>query len=263
MFGTTGSLRAMRARPDGYTILMGHIGTHAFSVSIYPKLAYKPDVDFEPIGVAVEMPEFIVARKDFPANDLKEFITYVKANAENLNMAHAGVGSITFTFGLLLNSLLGVKPTTVPFSGVAPATAALLGGQVDYMCLAIEVRPHVQAGTIKAYAIAATERHPALPNVPTTKEAGLPEFKALPWFALFTPKGVPRPILDRLSDALDRLSDALDKALDDDNVRKRLVDIGGDIPGKAKRGQQALAALVKSEIARWTPIIKAANVKDD
>src|SRR5262249_10067698 len=127
--GTTGSLRAMRARPDGYTILMGHIGTHAFSVSIYPKLAYKPDVDFEPIGVDVEMPEFIVARKDFPANDLKEFITYVKANAKNLNMAHAGVGSITFTFGLLLNSPLGVKPTTVPFSGVAPATAALLGAK--------------------------------------------------------------------------------------------------------------------------------------
>jgi tripartite-type tricarboxylate transporter receptor subunit TctC len=254
--GTTGSIRAMRAKADGYTILMGHIGTHAFSASLYPNLAYKPDVDFDPIGVAVEMPEFIVARKDFPANDLKEFITYVKANAENLNMAHAGVGSITFTFGLLLNSLLGVKPTIVPFSGVAPATAALLGGQVDYMCLAIEVRPHVQAGIIKAYAIAATERHPALPNVPTTKEAGLPEFQALPWFALFTPKGVPRPILDRLTDALD-------KALDDHNVRKRLVDIGGDIPGKAKRGQQALAALVKREIAHWTPIIKAANVKGD
>jgi tripartite-type tricarboxylate transporter receptor subunit TctC len=114
----------MRAKADGYTILMGHIGTRAFSVSLYPNLAYKPDVDFERIGVAVEMPKFIVARKDFPANDLKEFITYVKANAENLNMAHAGVGSITSTFGLLLNSLLGVKPTTVPFSGVAPAIAA-------------------------------------------------------------------------------------------------------------------------------------------
>src|SRR6516165_5743523 len=120
----------------------------------------------------------------------------------------------------------------------------------------VDVGQQVQAGTIKAYAIAATERHPALPNVPTTIEAGLPEFQALPWWALFAPKGVPRPILDRLTDALD-------KALDDHNVRKRLVDIGGDIPGKAKRGQQALAALVKSEIARWTPIIKAANVKDD
>jgi tripartite-type tricarboxylate transporter receptor subunit TctC len=150
--GTTGSIRAMRAKADGYTILMGHIGTHAFSASLYPNLGYKPDVDFEPIGVAVEMPEFIVARKDFPANDLKEFITYVKANAENLNMAHAGVGSITFTFGLLLNSLLGVKPTTVPFSGVAPATAALLGGQVDYMCLAISrsVPPYNFGGTLSA-----------------------------------------------------------------------------------------------------------------
>src|SRR5262249_55875852 len=124
------------------------------------------------------------------------------------------------------------------------------------MCLAIEVRLYVQAGTIKAYAIAATERHPALPNVPTTKEAGLPEFQALPWFALFAPKGVPRPILDKLSDALD-------EALDDDNVRKRLVDIGGDIPGKAKRGQQALAAVVKSEGARWTPLIKGGIIKTE
>ena len=252
--GTIGSIRVMRAKADGYTVLMGHIGTHAFSVSLYPNLAYKPNIDFEPIGMVVETPNFIVARKDFPPKDLKEFVAYAKANAEKLNMAHAGVGSNTFTFGLLLNSLLRVRPTVVPFSGAGPATNALIGGQVDYMCLAIEVRPHVQAGTIKAYAIAATERHPALPNVPTTKEAGLPEFQALPWFALFTPKGVPRPILERLTDALD-------KALDDHNVRKRLVDIGGDIPGKAKRGQQALAALVKSEIARWTPIIKGAIIK--
>src|SRR5262249_6747118 len=119
-----------------------------------------------------------------------------------------------------------------------------------------EVGQQVQAGTIKAYAITAAERHPALPNVPTTLEAGLPEFLALPWFALFVPKGVSQPILDKLTDALDR-------ALDDDNVRRRLVDIGGNIPVKCKRGHQPLAALVKSEIARWTPIIKAANIKGE
>jgi tripartite-type tricarboxylate transporter receptor subunit TctC len=253
--GTTGSTRVMRAKSDGYTILMGGINTHVFSVSFYPNLAYMPDVDFVPIGVVFEAPTFIVARRDFPPRDLKEFVAYVKANAERLNMAHAGVGSGRFTFGLLLNSLLGVKPTMVPFNGAAPAVNALLGGQIDYMCLGIaEVGPQLQGGTIKAYAIGTTERHPNVPNVPTSKEAGLPEFQASQWTALFAPKGLPRPILDQLTDALD-------KALDDQNVRKRLLDIGGDIPGKAKRGEQPLAELMKSEVARWTPIINAAKTK--
>ena len=252
--GTTGSIRAMRATPDGYTIEMGHIGTHAVSVWLYPKLAYKPDVDFEPIGLAMENPLLIVARKDFPATNLQEFIAYVKANSEKLNMAHAGVGSILFSYGLLLNSILGVKPTLVPFNGGGPATNALLGGQVDYMCGAIvDSSPHVRAGALKAYAIGADERSPVLPDVPTTKEAGLPAFKAMPWFALFAPKGTPRPILDKLSDALD-------KALDDEAVRKRFSDLGGDVPDKARRGQQALATLIKDEIARWAPIIQAANI---
>jgi tripartite-type tricarboxylate transporter receptor subunit TctC len=131
--GTIGSTRAMRARPDGYTVLMGSTATHAFSVSFYPNLAYRPDVDFEPIGAMVEIPFLIVARKDLPPRDLKEFISYVKGNAEKLNVGHAGVGSNAFTYVLLLNSLLGVKPTMVPFTGGAPATNALIGGQIDYM----------------------------------------------------------------------------------------------------------------------------------
>jgi tripartite-type tricarboxylate transporter receptor subunit TctC len=253
--GTTGSLRAMRAKPDGYTIQVGHIGTHAFSVSFYPNLGFKPDADFEPIGIVADQPLVIVARKDFPPKDLKEFIAYAKANAERLNMAHAGVGSVTFTFGLLLNSLLGVKPALIPFSGVGPAMNALVGGQVDYICAPIYLAgPQVQSGTVKAYAIGALERNPALPNVPTSEEAGLPDFQASFWVALFAPRGTPRPILDRLSGALD-------DALDDQSVRGRLLDIGGEIPGKTKRGQRPLAALVRSEIARWTPIIKAANIK--
>jgi tripartite-type tricarboxylate transporter receptor subunit TctC len=252
--GTTGSVRAMRAIPDGYTIEMGHIGTHAVSVWLYPQLAYKPDVDFEPIGLAIETPLLIVAKKDFPARNLDEFVSYVKANSEKLNMGHAGVGSILYSYGLLLNSILGVRPTLVPFNGGGPATNALLGGQVDYTCGAtVDVSPHVNAGALKAYAIAADERSPALPNVPTTTEAGLPEFKAMPWFALFAPRATPRPILNKLSDALD-------KALDDQNVRKRFSDLGGYVPDKARRGQQALGTLVKDEIARWAPIIKTANV---
>jgi tripartite-type tricarboxylate transporter receptor subunit TctC len=233
---------------------MGHIGTHAVSVWLYPQLAYKPDVDFEPIGLTMESPLLIVARKDFPPRNLEEFIAYVKANSEKLNMGHAGVGSILYSFGLMLNSILGVRPTLVPFNGGGPATSALLGGQIDYACIStVDVASHVNAGTLKAYAIAADERSPALPNVPTTKEAGLPEFKAMPWFALFAPKGTPRPILNKLSDALD-------KALDDQKVRRRFSDLGGYIPEKARRGQEALATLVKDEIARWAPIFKTANI---
>src|SRR5215510_187694 len=255
--GTTGTVRAMRANPDGYTIEMGHMGTHAAAVAFYPNLAYKPDVDFAPIGLVIEQPLMIVAKKDFPPKDLKEFVDYEKANADKLNMAHAGVGSNTFNFCVMLNVLLGVKPTLVPFSGTGPATNALIGGQVDYMCNAIpEVGAQVQAGRIKAYAIGSAQRSPALPNVPTAQEAGLPEFQAMPWWALFAPKETPQPILDRLTDALDR-------ALDDESVRRRLAEIGCDVPDKARRGQPPLAVLVKSEIARWAPIIKAANVKPE
>jgi len=253
--GTVGSVRTMRANPDGYTIQIGHTGTHAASVRFYPNLAYKPDVDFAPIGLVIEQALLIVARKDFPPKDLKEFVNYVKTNAEKLNMAHAGVGSNTFSFCIMLNALLGVKPTMVPFNGSGPAANAMIGGQVDYMCNAIpEVGSQVQAGTIKAYAIGSPQRSPVVPNVPTAKEAGLPEFQAMPWWALFAPKGTPQPILDRLTDALNR-------ALDDENVRRRLAEIGCDVPDKARRGQPLLAALVKSEIARWESIIKAANVK--
>jgi tripartite-type tricarboxylate transporter receptor subunit TctC len=253
--GTNGSTRAMRAANDGYTIIMGHMGTHAASVALYPNLAYKPDVDFEPIGLAAGTPILIVAKKDFPAKDLKEFVAYVKANTDKMNAAHAGVGSVSFTTCLLLNSVMQVKPIAVPFNGTGPALNALLGSQVDYMCdQIVNLVPHVQSGTIKAYAIGTPERNPALPNVPTAAEAGLPDFQASAWNALFAPKATPKPIVDKLSAALDQ-------ALDDEGVRKRLLDLGSDIPGKDRRGQAALGTLVKSEIAKWTPIIKAADVK--
>jgi putative tricarboxylic transport membrane protein len=253
--GTTGSTRAMRAEPDGYTILMGHVGTHAVAPSLYPNLAYKPDVDFEPIGLVSEFPLLIVARKDFPPKDLKEFVPYVKANFAKLNVGHAGVGSVFFITNLLLDSILKVRPTMVPFNGGLPAMNALVAGQVDYICAdATTSAPQLEAGTIKVYAIASPQRSPVLPNVPTTSEAGLPEFQTSAWFALFAPKGTPRPVLDRLSDALDR-------ALDDEATRKRMQALASDLPDKARRGQQPLQALVRSEIARWTPVIQGAGVK--
>jgi len=253
--GTVGSARAMRAEPDGYTILMGQMGTHAAAVALYPSLPYKPDVDFEPIGMVAAAPVVIAARKDFPADDLKGFAAYVKANAAKINVGHAGVGSTFFTTCLMLDSILDVKPTLVPFNGGAPAMNALVAGQVDYLCAdVLTAAPQLQAGTIKAYAIAAAARSPLLPRVPTTAEAGLGEFQASTWFGLFAPKATPGPLLDKLADALDR-------ALDDAAVRKRLAEIGNEVPERAARGREALRALVKHEIARWTPIIQAAGVK--
>jgi tripartite-type tricarboxylate transporter receptor subunit TctC len=251
--GTTGSTRTMRAAPDGYTIQMGQTGTHAASVALYPSLAYRPDVDFEPIGMVVVPPIVIAARKDFPAKDLKEFMAYARANPDKLNMAHAGVGSITHFTCLMLNAMLGIKPTQVPFSGSAPAINALVAGQVDYICDPTpDIVQQLQGGTLKVYAISSPTRSAILPDVPTTIEAGLPDFQVIAWYGLFAPKGTPKQILDKLTGALDA-------ALDNESVRKRLLDLGCDIPDKAQRGPAQLAALVKSEIARWTPIIKAAN----
>jgi tripartite-type tricarboxylate transporter receptor subunit TctC len=248
--GTIGATKAMRAANDGYSIVMGHMGTHAAAVSLYSNLAYKPNTDFEPIGLAAGTPILIVTRKDLPVKDFKEFIAYAKDNNAKVNMAHAGVGSVSFTTCLLLNSILQTKPTQIPFNGTGPAMNALLGSQVDYMCdQIVNLVPHVTSGNIKALAIGTPERNPALPDVPTTIEAGLPEFQASAWNAVFAPKGTPKPVVDKLAAALD-------KALDDEAVRKRLLDLGSDIPGKDRRGPQALGTLVSNEIAKWSPILK-------
>jgi putative tricarboxylic transport membrane protein len=253
--GTTGSTRAMRSDPDGYTILMGQMGTHAAAVALYPNLAYKPAEDFETIGLVTGFPIIIAAKKDFPAKDLKEFVAYVKANSGKLNQAHAGVGSIFFTTCLMLNAIIGAKPTQVPFNGGAPAMNALVGGQVDYMCADIITGgTHHESGAIKVLGIAAAAPNPALPGVPTTTQGGLPEFQVSAWNGFLAPKGTPKPVIDRLADALD-------KALDDDATRKRMLVLGCDIPEKSRRGPAPFLALIKSEIDRWSPIIKASGAQ--
>src|SRR6476646_5842251 len=250
--GTTATARAARAANDGYTLITGHMGTHAAAVPLYPSLAYNPEKDFEPVSLLAGTPILILARKDFPPKDLKEFVTYVKANVEKVNAAHAGVGSVSHVSCQLLNSILGVKPTGVPFNGTGPAMNALVGGQVDYMCdQIVNAVPQVNGGTIKAYAVATAERNPSLPNVPTTTEAGLPKFQAQAWNAIFAPKGTPAAVIAKLNAAAA-------KALDDEGVRKRLLDLGSGSPAAAERTPEALAALVKSEIAKWTPVLKPA-----
>jgi tripartite-type tricarboxylate transporter receptor subunit TctC len=253
--GTTGSLRAARSAPDGTTLVMGHMGTHAAAPALYPNLGYDPEKDFEPIGLIAVQPELLAVRKDFPANSLKEFVAYAKANERKLNMGHAGVGSVSYVGCLLLNSAIGIKPTLVPFTGTAPVMNAILAGQVDYDCdPVLGPLPHVRAGTAKALAIAHTKRSPMLPDVPTSYEQGLPAFDCAPFYAMFAPKGTPQPIINKLAEALN-------KGLEEEVVQKRLYDLGAEIAEPNRRGPKALGELVRSEVARLTPILKAAAAK--
>jgi tripartite-type tricarboxylate transporter receptor subunit TctC len=223
--------------------------------AFYPNLGYDPQKDFEPIGLSAEYPELLVVRKDFPANNLNEFVAYAKANADKLNVGHAGLGSVSYIGCLLLNSAIGIKPTMVPFTGTAPVLSAMLGGQIDYECdPVLGTLSQVQAGTVKALAVAARKRSPMLPDVPTSYEQGLPEFDCAPFYAVFAPRGTPQPIVAKLTEALN-------KGLSEQQVQKRLADLGADIIEPGRRGPQVLADLVRSEAARLMPILKAAAEK--
>ena len=253
--GTIGALRAARAAADGYTILSGHLGTNALASAFYPNLGYDPQKDFEPIGLTAEYPELLVVRKNFPANNLTEFVDYAKSNASKLNVGHAGLGSVSYIGCLLLNSAIGIKPTMVPFTGTAPVLNAMLGEQIDYECdPLLGTLSQVQAGTVKALAIAARKRSPMLPDVPTSYEQGLPEFDCAPFYAVFVPRGTPQPVIEKLAEALN-------KGLNEEQVQKRLADLGADIVEPSRRGPKALADLVRSESARLIPILKAATEK--
>ncbi|MCA0405843.1 MAG: tripartite tricarboxylate transporter substrate binding protein BugD [Proteobacteria bacterium] len=253
--GTTGITRAAKATPDGYTIAMGHMGTHGASPGLYPNLAYDPQKDFEPIGLAAGTPILIVTRKDFPAKDLKEFSAYVKANENKINHADAGPGAVSNVTCILLHDMLKVNPVTVPYKGTGPLLNDLMSGKVDYACdQIVNLTPQIKAGTIKAIAVATEKRAPALPDVPTTTEGGLPGYKVSAWNAAFAPKGTP-------PEALAKLREALVKAVTDPGTKAKLEELGGEVPDAKGASPEALAALVKSENERWVPLLKAKGNK--
>lgn len=250
--GTTGITRAAQAAPDGYTIMMGHMGTHGAAPALFKGLKYDPAASFDPIGMAAGTPIVIVAKKDFPAPDLKGFLAAVKAAGAKINQAHAGVGSVSHSTGVLFDSIVGAKPTLVVYRGTGPALNDMMAGQVDFMTdQIVNVAPQITGGTIKAYAIATPERSPALPDVPTTREAGLPGYEVSAWNAVFAPKGLPRAVGQKLQDALAT-------ALGDARTKTRILDLGGTVPSATEQGPKALQALVESEVARWTPVLRAA-----
>jgi tripartite-type tricarboxylate transporter receptor subunit TctC len=249
--GTIGMTRAATAAPDGYTIAVGNMGTQSAAPSLYPNLKYDPATSFTQISVVNYTPQTIVAKKDMAPKDLKELIAYLKTNSEKMNYGHAGVGSISYVSGLVFNSQFGFKPGLVAYKGTGPALNDLVGGQIDYMVdQSMNVIPQITAGTIKGYAVAHPERIAALPDVPTTKELGI-DFIFSAWNAMVAPKGTPKAIVDKLVDALN-------KALDDPATTKRYVELGSTAPQGADRGPAGLQKLVESEMARITPVLKAA-----
>jgi tripartite-type tricarboxylate transporter receptor subunit TctC len=216
-------------------------------------LKYDSDRDFVPIGFTAQSPAVIVARKDFPAKGLREFVDYLKKNRDRVKQAHGGIGASSHMACLLFNARADVNPASVAYRGTAPALNDLIGGHVDFFCeQVVSVAPQITAGTIKAYAVSSNERLPTLPGVPTAKEGGL-DYQMSIWAGIFAPKGTPKPIVDKLAAALD-------KALDDPRVAAKLAELGGSIPSKSERTPAKFGSFVKAEIDRWSPILKAANV---
>jgi tripartite-type tricarboxylate transporter receptor subunit TctC len=255
--GTVGSLRAAKAAPDGYTFLIGNTGTHAYSQSLYKKLPYDAVADFQPAGMMTESPRALVARKTLPANNLREFIAWLKANETTAQFGSAGVGAGTHIPCVLLNSAIGVNITHVPYRGEAPVVQDLIGGRIDYMCATIQTGAGlVNQGSVKGIAVMSEQRVPISPEIPTTGEQGLSGVEASVWNALFLPKGTPEAIVRKLNKAM---SDALEDAA----IRKRLEELGLVVVPKERRSPEYFARYLPQDIERWGKVIKAAGIVAD
>jgi tripartite-type tricarboxylate transporter receptor subunit TctC len=255
--GAAGSLgvgRVARAAPDGYTIGIGHWSTHVVNPAVYP-LQYDVLTDFEPISLIANNPQLIVSKNAVPAKDLKELIAWVKQNQEKVTQGTAGAGSASHIGGIYFQNLTGTKFQFVPYRGAAPVMQDLLAGQIDITFdQAANSLPQVRAGQIRAYAVTAKTRIASAPDIPTVDEAGLPGFYIAVWHGLWAPKETPK-------DVVAKLLAATQAALANPTVQKRLADLGQDLPAPEQQNPEALRAHHKAELEKWTPIIKAANIK--
>jgi tripartite-type tricarboxylate transporter receptor subunit TctC len=244
------------AKPDGYTILIHHIGM-ATTPALYRQLRFNPLTDFDYIGLINDVPMTIIARQNFPAKDFKEFLAYIKANKDKVTYANAGIGAASHLCGMLFMSAIQTDILTVPYKGTAPAMNDLLGGTVDFMCdQTTNTTNQIKAGKVKVYAVTSRKRVPSLPDVPTLDEQGLKGFEVGIWHGLYAPKGTPKA-------ALEKLVAALQVAVKDDTVNKRFADLGAQAYPADKATPAALAAHLKVEIDKWGPIIKKAGVYAD
>jgi tripartite-type tricarboxylate transporter receptor subunit TctC len=254
--GTIGVEKVAKAKPDGYTLLLMHIGIST-SPSLYRNLRYDPTKELAPIGLVTNVPMTVIANKDFPPKDMKELISYIKANKDKVTYANAGVGAASHLCGMLLMSAIGVDVTTVPYKGTGPAMTDLIGGQVNFMCdQTTNTTTQIKGGKVKAYAVTTSHRLKSLPDVPTAEEAGLKGFEVTVWHGMWAPHGTPKA-------AMDKLVAALQAALKDPNVVSKFAELGTEPVPQNLATPAALDAHLKSEIAKWAPIIKKAGIYAD
>ncbi|WBB53222.1 tripartite tricarboxylate transporter substrate-binding protein [Verrucosispora sp. WMMD573] len=252
--GTVGAGDVARAEPDGYTVLMHHIGMST-APALYKNLDYQPLEDFEMVGLVTEVPMTIVARKDFPPATLPDLLTHVQANAEKVTLANAGVGAASHLCGLLFQHAVGVKLQEVPYKGTGPALTDLVGGQVDFLCdQTTNTSGQIAAGEVKAYAVTTPERVQSLPDLPTTTEAGLPQLQVSVWHGLYAPAGTPQEVVDKLSEALQA-------ALADPGVIDQMAKLGTAPVAAADATSQAHRAHLEEQLGTWAKIIADAGVE--
>lgn len=253
--GTIGSNRGARAVPDGYTILLGHTGTHAANVGLYKKLPYDAVRDFEPIGSVGDQPQFLVVKKSLPIKNFQEFAAYLKANPATYGTA--GVGSATHLGGLLVNAALGTNATPVAYKSSGPAMTDLIAGHIDFLIdVSSTALPQIRGGTVTPVAVLRSERVPSAPDVPGAKDLGLPSLDSSIWTVFLAPAGTPKPIVDKLNQSLRT-------ALEDPDVKTKLVQLGVEPPEASRMSPDGTRAYVASEIKRWLPIIQKAGVSLD
>ena len=252
--GMTGSARVANASPDGYSFVLGTVGTHAQGQTLYKSPLYNAVTDFTPVILVAQVPLVLETRKDLPVDDFKAFVAYTKANQAKMQFGSAGTGSATHLGCVLMNYILGVNVTHVPYRGTGPALQDLEGGRIDYLCdVLTTAKPPIDGGVVKGLAVFDSKRSPALPNVPTAAEQGTPDLIAYTWNAIFLPKGTPESIVKKLHDA------AL-AAMHTPAVRDRLTGLGAEVASDQDATPQHLGELVKSEIAKWAVPIKASGV---
>ena len=255
--GAIGVTRVKNATPDGYTIGLGHTGTQAAAVTTTPKIQHTPRVDFAYLGLVASTPNIIFVRNDFPAKDLREFIAVARQMQDKLTMGHSGNGAASHMTCLHFYGLIGVKPTYVPYRGFGQTVNDIIGSKIDGSCdLVASVTGHVQGGSVRALVVAAKERAESVPNVPTALEAGLPEFLGETWTGLFLPKNAPKEVFETLQTALGT-------ALEDPEVKRKLVAIGVRIPRSDERGGAYMQKLVETENDRWADILNKAGFKPE
>jgi tripartite-type tricarboxylate transporter receptor subunit TctC len=253
--GTVASAKVAKSKPDGYTIYIHHMGM-ATAQALYDKLPYDPLKDFEYIGQVADVPMVLLGSKNFPPNNFKELEAYIRANKDKVTMANAGPGAVSQLCGLIFQSRLGVRVTTVPYKGTGPALTDLVGGQVNILCdQTTQTIPFIKDGKVKVYGVTTPKRLSALPNVPTLDEQGMKGFDVKVWHGIYAPLGTPKPVLEKLNAALK-------KALTDPDLKARLDSSNIDIVPVSKQNGESLKSHLDAEINRWGPIIRKANIPD-